>query len=105
MSILAAPDDPHLPARADLVFICDTFHHIDDRVDYFTRLEAQLSPHARVAVVDFRPSSNRGPAHKVAPDSVEAEMNSAGYELIQRYDFLPDQYFLVFESSGAPSDR
>lgn len=111
VSILAAPDDPHLPARADLVFICDTFHHIDDRVDYFTRLKAQLSPDARVAVVDFRPSSNRGPAHKVAPDSVEAEMNEAGYALAEHHDFLPDQYFLVFEAreasdaDGARSDR
>jgi trans-aconitate methyltransferase len=105
VGILAAPDDPHLPERADLVFICDTFHHIDNRVDYFTRLKDQLSPDARVAVVDFRPSSKRGPVHKVAPESVEAEMISAGYELIQRYDFLPDQYFLVFEASGARSDR
>jgi SAM-dependent methyltransferase len=96
-SILAAPDDPHLPMRVDLVFLCNTYHHIDDRVDYFTRLKDQLNPNGRVAVVDFRPSSHRGPPHKLEPKVVESEMTAAGYKLVESYDFLSDQYFLVFE--------
>jgi SAM-dependent methyltransferase len=96
-SILAAPDDPHLPMQVDLVFLCNTYHHIDDRVDYFTRLRDQLRPNGRVAVVDFRPSSSRGPRHKLAPDVIESEMSAAGYALAENHDFLPDQYFLIFE--------
>jgi cyclopropane fatty-acyl-phospholipid synthase-like methyltransferase len=97
VSILAAPDDPHLPAKVDLVFLCDTYHHINDRIDYFTRLKEQMTPGGRVAVVDFRPSSHRGPPHKLASETIETEMENAGYTLIKRHDFLPDQYFLVFE--------
>jgi cyclopropane fatty-acyl-phospholipid synthase-like methyltransferase len=97
VSILAAPDDPHLPMPVDLVFLCDTYHHIDNRVDYFTRLKDQLRPDGRVAVVDFRPSSHRGPAHKLAPNAIESEMRAAGYTLVENHDFLPDQYLLVFE--------
>src|SRR5262249_19865448 len=26
--VVAAPDDPKLPSPADLIFICDTFHHL-----------------------------------------------------------------------------
>lgn len=96
VSVLAAPEDPHLPHKMDLIFICDTFHHIDSRVDYFRRLEAQLRPGARIAVVDFRPSSSMGPPHKLAPEVVEQEMNEAGYDLVDHYTFLPEQYFLVF---------
>ena len=82
---------------ADLVFICNTYHHIDARIDYFRRLQEQLTAAARVAVVDFRPSSKRGPPHKLAPEVVEKEMLEAGYRVVERHDFLPEQYFLVFE--------
>jgi SAM-dependent methyltransferase len=97
VSILAGPDDPHLPRAADLVFICNTYHHIDARVDYFRGLGAQLRPGGRVAVVDYRPESRRGPPHKLAPEKVKEEMAAAGYELEASHDFLPEQYFLVFE--------
>ena len=95
-SVLAAPDDPHLPRRVDLVFLCNTFHHIDDRIEYFRRLREQLRPGGRIAVVDFRLESEKGPPHKLAPGIVEEELVAAGYELAERHDFLPEQYFLVF---------
>ncbi|UCH83345.1 MAG: methyltransferase domain-containing protein [Candidatus Latescibacterota bacterium] len=96
-SVLAAPDDPHLPMTVDLVFLCNTYHHIDDRIDYFTRLKDQMNEGGRVAVVDFRISSHRGPPHKLERGTVESEMKKAGYTLVNDFDFLPDQYFLVFE--------
>ena len=96
VSVLAAADDPHLPAAADLVFICNTYHHIDGRIDYFKRLQMQLRPGGRVAVVDYRPSSKHGPPHKLAAEVVESEMRSAGYEIAARHEYLPEQYFLVF---------
>lgn len=97
VSVLAAPEDPHLPVRVDLVFLCNTYHHIDDRVDYFARLKDQMRPGGRVAVVDFRPSSHRGPPHKLERGVVVSEMEEAGYTVADSYDFLPDQYFVVFE--------
>ncbi len=100
VSVLAAPDDPHLPVAVDLVFICDTYHHIDNRVDYFTHLKEQLRPGGRVAVVDFRPASSLGPPHKLAPEVVESEMKRAGFDISERHDFLPEQYFLVFRMAS-----
>jgi SAM-dependent methyltransferase len=96
VSVLAAPGDPHLPVPADLVFVCNTYHHIDGRVDYFTRLREQLVSGARVAVVDYRPESERGPPHKLSPDVVIEEMGRAGYRRVAEHGFLPEQYFLVF---------
>ena len=103
VSVLAEPGDPHFPTKADLVFICNTYHHIDARVDYFRRLREQLSADGQVAIVDFLPSSKRGPPHKLARGAVESEMTDAGYEVAERYDFLPDQYFVVFRISS-PDD-
>jgi SAM-dependent methyltransferase len=97
VSVLAGPDNPHLPRAADLIFFCDTIHHIDGRTAYFTRLKNSLRPRGRVAIVDFRLDSDRGPPHKLDPAQVKKEMREAGYSLTESHDFLPDQYFLVFE--------
>lgn len=96
VSVLAAADAPHLPQRVDLVFLCDTYHHLDARVAYFTGLASQLRPGGRVAIVDFKLDSDHGPPHKLAREAVLAEMQAAGYRLVQEHTFLPEQYFLVF---------
>ena len=96
VSVLAAPDDPHLPQSVDLVFICDTYHHIDHRIDYFKHLQPYLRDQARVVVVDWRMESPHGPPHKLPRENVLHEMQAAGYTLAHEYNFLPDQYFLVF---------
>ena len=97
-SVLAAPDDPHLPRVCDLVFFCNTIHHIDDRIEYLRRLREQLVPGGRIAVVDFRLESTKGPPHKLAPGIVEEELAAAGYEPVARHEFLPEQYFLVYRA-------
>ncbi len=96
---LGTPDDPALDAFAgaiDLVFVCDTYHHIGERVAYFTKLRALLAPGGRLAIVDFMLDSPRGPpqSHKLAPEVVLAELAQAGFALVKRHEGLPDQYLL-----------
>jgi ubiquinone/menaquinone biosynthesis C-methylase UbiE len=51
--VLGQTDDPDLPdGRIDLVLLVNTYHHIDDRPAYFTRLRGDLGPSGRVAVID-----------------------------------------------------
>jgi SAM-dependent methyltransferase len=97
--VAAAPDDPHLPEMVDLILLVDVYHHIEDRVAYFRRLHEALRPGGRVAIVDFKLDSPAGPprAARIAPDTVKAEMAAAGYALTATFDFLPRQYFLVFQ--------
>ncbi len=99
-SILAAPDDPKIPELVDLIFLCNTYHHIGRRVDYFRARRADLTPGGRVAVVDFKPGDlpvGPPPGHKLAPERVVAELTEAGYALVMRDETLPYQYVLVFE--------
>jgi ubiquinone/menaquinone biosynthesis C-methylase UbiE len=97
-SVAGAPDDPRLPEKADLVVLVDVFHHIDHREQYFRKLRGSLKPGGRVAVIDFRMDAKDGPprAARIAPERVKAELQAAGYELVQEHAFLPRQYFLVF---------
>jgi ubiquinone/menaquinone biosynthesis C-methylase UbiE len=97
---LTEPDDPGLPeGTVGLVLICNTWHHIDDRVDYLGRLARALGPGGRVAIVDFRKEElpvGPPPEHKMSRDEVVAEFAEAGWELSAEHTDLPHQYLLVF---------
>ena len=97
-AVAAAPDDARLPAKVDLVLLVDVYHHVEDRPRYFRRLADSLATGGRLAVIDFRLDSPRGPpkTSRVAPERVKAELAQAGYTLAAEHAFLPDQYFLVF---------
>ena len=97
-AVAATPEDARLPDKADLVLLVDVYHHIDKREGYFRRLGDSLKPGGRVAIIDFKLDSPRGPPKRgrVAPEGVKAELKSAGYEIVQEHAFLPDQYFMIF---------
>lgn len=99
--VLAAPDDPKLPdASVSLVFVCDTWHHIDDRLTYLKRLARALAPGGRLAILDFREGDLPvGPpaGHKLTPDAVKRELETAGWKLVAENHDLPYQYLLTFE--------
>jgi SAM-dependent methyltransferase len=98
--ILASADDPRLPkGSADVVLILDTFHHVDDRVEYARRLKRALRPGGRVAIVDWREGElpvGPDPDHKLPRAHVVAEMTEAGYELVAEPNLLPYQFVLIF---------
>jgi predicted methyltransferase len=93
-AVLAAPADPRLPGRVDLVFTCNTYHHLEGRVAYFRALrEAYLAPGGRVAIVEFRPDVT---SHSTARETIEQELLAAGFRLVKSFDYLERQHFLVF---------
>lgn len=102
--ILAQPDNPKLPfASVDLLFVCNTIHHLEERLKYFRDLRSSLKPGARIAIIDFYPDERSGDLgfpkhHLVARDTIVQEMAAAGYQLAREHSFLPKQYFLEFEA-------
>jgi ubiquinone/menaquinone biosynthesis C-methylase UbiE len=100
-TITAGPDDPKLPeARVDTIFFCNVLHHIHNRPAYYARLLKALKPGGRIVDIDFhkRPLPVGPPVDmKIAEKYVVAEFSAAGMELAASHDFLPHQYFLVFE--------
>jgi ubiquinone/menaquinone biosynthesis C-methylase UbiE len=92
-------DDPELPARSvDVVFLCNTYHHIENRVEYFENVSESLKTGGRVVVVDFYKNTDFGPPrdHKLAKEVVLEEMKKAGYHLKKELKILPQQYYLEF---------
>jgi ubiquinone/menaquinone biosynthesis C-methylase UbiE len=96
--------DPLLPdGRIDLVFSCDTYHHLAERIDYFTKLRGDLAPGARVAILDFNGQSwfARSFGHTTPKQTIVDELAAAGYRLVADHDLIERQHFLVFEVAPA----
>jgi arsenite methyltransferase len=103
--IHADPMDPKLPGPVDLVFSCDTFHHMENRVVYFESLARSLQPDGRVAILDFHPhgffSGLLG--HGTAAEEVDREMEAAGYRRVAGFDIIESQHFQLFTRAGSKS--
>jgi SAM-dependent methyltransferase len=88
--VLASFSTPHLPpAHLDLVLIVDTYHHIEDRVDYFRRLRAALRPGGRIALIEYKAGElGAGPAaeEKLPLGLRQEELSSAGFSLLRNFD-------------------
>lgn len=100
--ILGQPDNPKLPAvSVDLIFVCNTIHHLEERTRYFRELSPALKSGGRITIIDFYPDERSGELgfpkrHLVARDTVISELTEAGYRLVHEHTFLPKQYFLEF---------
>ncbi len=103
--ILASPDDPRLPrGTVDVVLFLDTYHHIDERIDYMRRLGATLRDGGRIVVVDwYKRELPVGPPadHKLSREQVLDEMQRAGYAFAGTPLSLPYHYVLVFRPNDA----
>jgi len=96
-TVLAEYADPKLPEAVDLVFTCDTYHHLEDRTPYFAGLKRYLRPKGRVAIIEFAEAPSWYlPDHATSGETIRSEMEAAGYRLVQAHDFLARQHFLVF---------
>jgi arsenite methyltransferase len=100
-TVLAAPDDPKLPAGSvNTIFFCDVLHHIANRSEYYKKLTKALAPGGRIVNIDFykRQLPVGPPVEMKLPEAdVIAEFKAAGFKLSKKLDILPYQYFLVFE--------
>jgi ubiquinone/menaquinone biosynthesis C-methylase UbiE len=89
--------DARLSERVDLVFTCNTYHHMQDRAAYFRALAEFLAPAGRVAIIDYKPAGFAWLfGHSTTDETVRKEMESAGYQLVEAHEFLPKQHFQVF---------
>jgi ubiquinone/menaquinone biosynthesis C-methylase UbiE len=96
-TVLAAAGDPNLPERVDLIFVCDTLHHIANQGTYLKTLRKYLAPGGRVAVIDFRDKWPEGhEPMRYSTAQFEAWMAEAGFSRIASHDWLENSYFVIY---------
>ena len=97
--VLARPNNPGLPDNSiDLIFTSNTYHHLKERVTYFTNLQQDLQPDGSIAIIDFTGEGwfQQLFGHYTPTETIQRELQEAGYTLEAELAFLPNQVFLIF---------
>ena len=101
-------DDPKLPdGEIDLLFTCNTYHHISGRTAYFRRVLVDLAPNGRVAIVEYDGRGGWFPnlfGHETPADEIAREMREAGYERIANHEILTRQSFQIFRADDGTGE-
>lgn len=88
--------------KADLIFSVDVYHHIQNRIAYFSRIAEYLKPEGHLVIIDRTDEKIEGQpsGHRVPKENIKEEMNEAGFDLTEELDFLlPVQYYLAFKKA------
>jgi arsenite methyltransferase len=105
-----AHDPLLIEGSLDMIFICNTYHHLEDRDVYLRKLRKALKPHGRLVIVDFHKKEGMPvgpPPHmRLSEETVRKELQNAGLEVVEQLSFLPYQYMLIAQATteaGVPS--
>ena len=76
-------DSPALEeGEVDMVLIVNTYHHIEDRARYFSKVKKGTRPDGELVLIDFfKAETPVGPpvGHKISIDQMISELKEAGY--------------------------
>ena len=92
-------DSPSLADHeVDLVLIVNTYHHIENRSVYFSKVKKGTKQKGKLVIIDFfKTDVPIGPGinHKISIDEVIAELKEAGYSNFEvNVNLLPYQYII-----------
>jgi arsenite methyltransferase len=68
--VLARKESVTLPEKVDLIFLRNVYHHIPNRVEYFSKLRESLRPGGRIAIVEHK---SGGRFHSIFEHRVSGE--------------------------------
>ncbi len=100
--IFGKTEDPSLLDNFfNLVFLANTYHELEKPYMLLENIRKDLRYFGRLAIIDWDPTKKApfGPPieEKIPEDTVIKEIERAGFELIEKHDFMPYHYFLVFK--------
>jgi arsenite methyltransferase len=98
-TVPAQPNGIDLPEKVDLFFLRNVFHHLPDKVDYFKAIKELLKDDGKIAIIDYEKKgfSFSGLFGHYTPENVLIDiMDKAGFSPFEKFDFLPDQLFVIF---------
>lgn len=99
-TVRVPPDRLVIPEPVDLLFVSATFHHLPDRVRYFSAARSLLRPGGRVAILESRREGLLARwlgRHASPPRRIRSEMELAGFQLTRTLDIVRGYWFGTFE--------
>lgn len=90
------------PNSIDLAFISDTYHHFEAPEPAMKSIHRALRPKGLLVIIDFKREPGKSPPWVVdhvrgGKAETVAEIERAGFKLIEDRAFLRDNYFLKFK--------
>lgn len=100
--VFGKPEDPSLLDNFyNLVFLANTYHELEKPFLMLDNIRKDLRYYGRLAIIDWDPTKKSpfGPPIKVrVPEHIVIkEVESVGFDLIEKHNFMPYHYFLVFK--------
>lgn len=94
-------DSPGLQSEeVDGILLVNTYHHIDDRIEYMKKALEGMKEGGKVVIVDYKTGNSWGPpeSHKLSLDVAADEMLMVGFSrLIIDLQMLERQYVIIAE--------
>jgi ubiquinone/menaquinone biosynthesis C-methylase UbiE len=101
--VIIKADDPQVPAEADVVFVCDVLHHVQDPAGWLKRAASEMKPGARLVLIEFKEGElPEGPPEsaKIPRGQLVELVKAAGLRFeSEQANLLPYQGFLVFRKT------
>ncbi len=98
--ILATGDDPKVPGNADIVFICDVLHHVENRSHWLLKLYSEMKKDSHLILVEFKEGKlPQGPPEhmKISGKEMVTLVARAGFDLVKKDSrLLPYQNYFEF---------
>ncbi len=98
--VLADQNKLFLPETVDLFFLRNVFHHLPEPMEYFQNIKQFLKDNGKIAIIDYNKSISHftGTSNHYTPEkNIIDAVEKAGLYMWKKFDFLPDQSFIVFK--------
>ncbi len=92
-------DSPELQTEeVDMVFLANTYHHLEDRVKYLRKIKKGLVPDGELIIIDFykkEMSIGPPPDHKISKEKVLNELKEAGFTVVELNTELLEYQYII----------
>jgi len=90
-------EGPAPSERVDVIFICGTLHHIENRGAYLKNLRRYLRPDGRVAIIDFSTIWPEGhESMRFSLKELDEWMRAGGFTRETSHDWLDNSFFVLY---------
>jgi ubiquinone/menaquinone biosynthesis C-methylase UbiE len=89
--------DPKLPeGKLDLIYIINTYHHLDDKTGLMRNIRPALKPGGKFVIIENEPAKSGWNSHTTPEKVVIEEAAESGFELIRIESFLKEDNIYIF---------
>lgn len=103
--VFGETEDPSLLDNFfNLIFLANTYHELEKPYQLLENIKKDLRYYGKLAIIDWDPAKKSpfGPPieEKIPEYTIIKEVERVGFELIEKHNFMPYHYFLVFKKKN-----